>query len=205
MSKFNMIDTPEPSRVAASAALFQADGVHAVGAYYYRGKSFKEQLSYPVAKLLSDKGFYVVSIYESGFPTSVDYFTETNAQRDGERIIACAESAKQPRATPIYPCVDYNAELAHLSAIAAYFGTVHRIVKSADYLLGVYGSGLVCRHLTELGLVCKTWLSESTAFRGHQDWLEKANIVQIKSTTLHGIDVDLNRTAATGGGGWRIA
>jgi hypothetical protein len=201
---YNLIDTPFPSRIAANPEPFRASGVTAVASYYFGGRSFKELLTREVAESLSREGFFNVAIFESGSPTVPAYFMPDMARINGSRAAECGTMSGQEEHSPIYSAVDYDAQEQHLPVIGAYFAIMQPFMKDAGLIAGVYGNGLVCRYLMEKGYVSKSWLAESRGWTGHADWLPHADIVQVRSTVLHGVDVDLNYTAPSGGGGWKV-
>ena len=197
-----MIDTYQCNAAVKNADALVAQGVQAVGLYYFNHSAFKEQLTSGVAKALSAKGLYVVSVWEDGYPDHAAYFGSESGYSDGHRAMERASRAGQPHGTAIYFAVDYDATLGDLPRILRYFQAVKDVLGLA-YEVGVYGSGLTCAFLSGQGLVTKTWLSESTGFQEHGAWLPHANIVQGHSTKLLGMDVDTDTTNGNAGG-WKI-
>jgi hypothetical protein len=199
---YNMIDTYECSKVVTSLPQLKAAGIHAAGMYYFHASAFKQLLTKAVAQAVSGAGLYVVSIWESGYPTSGGYFGSESGHADGTGALIRAQEAGQPADSPIYATVDYDATQSDLDGITAYFQAFAAALGNS-YTVGVYGSGMVCQHLINLCLVKKTWLAESTGFAGYQSWLSHADIVQIKSARVFGMDVDTNRTSGSAGG-WQL-
>jgi hypothetical protein len=177
-----------------------AKGIKWVACYYFYQSAFKRLLNYDEAVILS-KYFWVVSVYENGSPTTAAYFTTKRGMFDLSTALSRANAAKQPNNTSIYFTVDYDASESDLVAIKAYFEALQPMRKT--YLLGIYGSGMVCKFLKDAGLVDKTWLSQSTGFPGYTEWLSQADIVQGRETTVDGLDVDLD-TSMGNAGGWKI-
>lgn len=198
---FDAYDAPD---IADHAKEIKAAGYDAAALYYFEQSAFKKQLTRSVAATLSKAGLFIVSLYENGSPTTAGYFTANRGAYDGRVAAAKAEAAGQPAATIIYPTVDYDAAHADLPAISEYFKEMRSALTAAGYTIGVYGSGLVCRTLKEQGLVTKTWLSQSHGWQGYADWIDQADIVQGHVTRLFGADADLDISALTGGGGWKI-
>lgn len=203
----NMIDTYQCQGVIDHAQGLKDLGVHAVGLYYFNHSGFKQQLTKAVAKAVSAKDLYIVSVWEDGYPTHREYFGSESGYSDGLRAVERASAASQPANTPIYFAVDYDAAEGDLPYIQSYFAAVNKRLKIGTsvglYEVGVYGSGLVCEHLTTRGLVSKTWLSESTGFLGYSSWKDKASIVQGHSRRLLGMDVDTDQTSGSAGG-WKV-
>jgi len=168
--------------------------------YYFNASSFKDRLEAAEATHLSAQKVYLVSIWESGYPTSADYFTSGQGKSDGAHAAAQAKAAGQPKGSPIYFAADYDSTPSDIVSYATEFQTA---VKAAGYLAGIYGNGVTCHLLKERGLVSYTWLSQSTGFQGYSAWKPHANIVQTAEFNWHGFDVD-GDTASGDSGGWRV-
>lgn len=198
---FDAYDAPD---IADHAKEIKAAGYDAAALYYFEQSAFKRQLTRPVAEALSAAGLFIVSLYENGSPTTAGYFTPDRGAHDGCVAAAKAVAAGQPKSTIIYPTVDYDAATRDVPVIRAYFRALRLALTTAGYTTGVYGSGLVCRTLKEQGLVTKTWLSQSHGWQGYGEWIDHADIVQARATRLFGADVDLDTSALSGGGGWKL-
>jgi hypothetical protein len=190
--------------LASKAALLAANGYTFAARYIFERSDFKTPLTKQEANELSKAGLSIVTIFESGSPTSAAYFNGGKGESDGIIARAKARDAGQPAGTPIYAAVDYDAAPDDLDAIAAYFASFREQIKQWGYVAGVYGSGLVCDRLAEIGLVSYTWLSQSKGFAGYDHWLPRANLVQGRETELHAADVDLDASEGAGGG-WKVA
>lgn len=179
----------------------EAAGVTWIGRYV--GGTKKDPLTKTEAQAISSLGLYVISIWESGYPTSVDYFSAYQGSRDGADAYHAAAQAGQPGATPIYFCVDYDAAEEDLPAIARYFRAVRLSVRPA-YFVGVYGSGRVCQHLLSLGLVSHSWLAAPHGWAGY-DEETPYHIRQTRNgVTVAGLEVDLDESDGNAGG-WKLA
>jgi Domain of unknown function (DUF1906) len=187
--------------VADKATQIKADGYGWVARYYFKASGFKVLLGKPEAVTISAAGLYIVSVYENGFPTSNAYFTEDQGKIDSENAVRCAQAAGQPQGSAIY--FAYDADLDP-NAVMDYAKAVHAIVKAAGYITGCYGSGAVCKALSEAGYVSKTWLSQSHGFRGYAQWQNNADIVQGPEGHYLGLDIDAD-TSGGNAGGWKIA
>lgn len=163
-----------------------------------------QPLTVTESQALSDVGLYIISIWEEGSPIHPGYFNADRGGADGSGSVSAAQYLGQPVGTPIYFAVDYDAASEDLPAIASYFSAVHSRVKAAGYAVGVYGSGLVCQDLSQIGWVSKTWLSQSRGFAGYDEWKDQADILQGVETQVLGLDVDLD-TANGDAGGWQSA
>ncbi len=178
-----------------------ADGFTWVARYINPGKS--QPLTVAEAAHLSAQGLYIVSAWEQGSPTTDGYFSADSGMATGAAAVLVATALGQPKGTPIYFAVDYDAEIADLPDIRAYIQNIQARVKLAGFVCGVYGSGLVCEYLYQSGFVSKTWLAQSTGFTGYTAWRDKADIVQGIEMNWNGLDVDLNESAGDAGG-WQV-
>jgi hypothetical protein len=195
-------DTYEANIVAEKSAEIAGAGVKAVGMYYFTGPSFKTLLTRAIAAALAGHGVSVFSFWECGYPTHSEYFNAAHGSANGLSATLLALEAGQPASTPVYLTVDYDAVEADLARIADYFTAARFALRADGYSAGVYGNGLVCRHLKALGLVSHTCLSCSRGFAGYQDWKGHADIVQAVPTTFLGMDIDpdvINPLVSTGG------
>jgi len=177
------------------------DGFGFVGRYINSTKA--HPLTKPEVIHLSSKGLYIVSLYENGNPTSIDYFTEDQAHRDGQGAASDALRVGQPAGYPVYMPTDYDCTQDQFAQLLRYYTIVRECLKGDGYTAGCYGNGILCEYLANLGYVSHTWLAQSHGFTGYQEWLTRADIVQGPETTWHGIDVDLD-TSNGDAGGWQI-
>lgn len=172
-------------------------GIEFVGRYYKYSDTCLKRYE---AEALSRAGIWIVSIWELGLPTQARYFNRASGEAAGQHSAGLAQDAGQPAGTAIYYTVDYDADPADLMQIEEYF---HGIREARhDYVIGVYGSGLVCQHIRAAGLAEKSWLAAPLGWRGSQysDW----DIRQIAvERPLCGVMVDLDESRGDGGG-WRI-
>jgi len=188
------VDTPE--NAAAQLACITAAGMRFIARYYARGNRPKI-IRRPEAQAISGAGVGIVAVWESGYPTTVDYFARTQGNADGADAHARAAEIGQPRDTPIYFAVDYDADPAHIAGpILEYFrgvaeGLAAAAGGAARYLVGCYGSGFVCTAVRAAGLARFTWLAQSTGWRGYANFADW-NIRQGRVTQLCGLDVDLD-------------
>lgn len=175
-----------------------------VGRYTYSvERSIKDKLTRVEALHLSSMGTYLVNIFENA-PTSAAYFTEDQGRQDAAAAYLYARlTLKQPVNTPIYFTVDYDASTEDIQhRIAAYFTGV-RLNRGA-YKVGVYGSGMVCRMLLEMGLVEYTCLAQSTGWAEYEQFKAsgKWNLLQGPTISQFGLIVDPLESNGNGGG-WR--
>lgn len=127
--------------------------------------------NYPInvteKNLLLSKNFSIVSIWEKGSPTSASYFSSSRGTSDAKQAIAGATNIGQPKNTPIYFAVDYDASAAdvvgnieqYVTAIIAEFNR-----QNNPYKVGLYGSGAVLEHFRNR--VMYTMLANARLWRG---------------------------------------
>jgi len=210
------LDSPQATDIANNASLLAEEGFTAIGLYYFDSSGFKQQLTKDVAEKISSipstdshPGLKIFSIYENGNPTSSSYFTTQRGNSDAHTAFARAQSAGQPLGSAIYFAIDYDASYQDLPKIKLYAYEFRRTLyalcdalgeKIHRYSVGVYGSGLVCEVLFDVGIAHYTFLAQSKGWAGYTPWQSKANIIQGNSSTLHlvnanpsiTIDIDYN-------------
>ena len=177
----------------------------------YLGHNKSEPLTVVEAQAISDANMSNVSIWEYGYPTDVHYFTPARGQQDGALAYDYAHNLlNQPKQTPIYFTVDYDAAPHDLTSIANYFTQVRKQFQALsaggnNYFVGVYGNGLVCQYLFNQGLVHFTWLAEPTDWGGaiYDGWNIKQSVLHTEVCGLNSEDIDLNVTRGNGGG-WKL-
>lgn len=175
------------------------------GGYTFIGR-YLRHLTGEEAKLITEGGLYIVSIYERA-PTSPEYFTAARGQRDAADAIKCADILNQTHHTPIYFTVDYNASNDDVGGcINTYLQAVKAEFDKAEnrYALGLYGSGLVLSHFRNI--FTYTWLAGASAWRGSKDYTGWSVKQYANSTTIGSgqgqITIDKDESNGEGGG-WR--
>lgn len=127
--------------------------------------------NYPIGtaekKRLLSNNFSIVSIWEKGSPTSVNYFSTSRGTSDAKEAIQGASSIGQPSGTPIYFAVDYDASASDINGkiedyITAIIAEFNR--QNSPYKVGLYGSGAVLEHFR--GRIIYTMLTCSRGWRG---------------------------------------
>lgn len=127
--------------------------------------------NYPInaaeKECILSKNFSIVSIWESGSPTSASYFSSSRGTSDARQAIAGAKSIGQPNGTPIYFAVDYDASESDINGnienyITAIFAEFNR--QNNPYKVGLYGSGAVLEHFGSR--ISYTMLTCSRGWRG---------------------------------------
>jgi hypothetical protein len=143
------------------------------------------------ATLLAQAGLIAAVVYEfrAGAETKEDPkphphdFDVDKATRDAGVALTQARAVGQPEGSAIYFAVDYDfTDTAVLDRICNYFAEVETVFRQANggqgpYVLGVYGSGLVCRTVkARLAAVRFSFVAESTGWSGthtYTDWAVK--------------------------------
>lgn len=186
------VDTP--ANAASQLTCLTAAGKRFIARYYARGNRPKI-IRRDEARAISGAGLGIVAVWESGFPTTVDYFARAQGNADGADAHQRATEIGQPRDTPIYFAVDYDADPAHVAGpITEYFrgiaeGLAGAAGGTARYAVGCYGSGIVCAAMKGAGLASFTWLAQSRGWRGYADFTAW-NIRQGPVAKLCALDVD---------------
>jgi len=136
---------------------------------YYNINNPSKNLTYAEANVLSSLGLDIVAVWENGFPTSSSYFSESKGIYDGTAAHQYASLIiSQTENTPIYFAVDYDASNNDVNgAISDYFAGITKAFNQlgSKYLVGVYGSGLVCRNIRSADLASYSWLAQSSGWR----------------------------------------
>lgn len=166
-------------------------------ARYYRRAPLEggrgNALSRAEAARLFAAGFWALAIYQNASDTP-GYFTPANAKADAQAAVAAAAHHGQPKDTTIYFAVDCNPTPADLATLINYFLTVKEVLWQAGYYTGVYGSGLVCKVLTDEGITHRTWLANARGWTSYAEWFPKADVVQTTRPFIlpFGLEVDAN-------------
>ena len=171
----------------------------------YYGDNPAKCLTLAEAQLLSAGQINIVTVWEDN-PTHDAYFSHIQGVDDATSAYRMAIAIGQPAGSAIYFAVDYNADPGVIDgAIASYFGGVSAGFAAAGgaggvrYAIGVYGSGAVCDHMSDAGLVAYAWLAMADKWAGW-DTFEKWKIRQISGATLFGRGVDLDEALDDYGG-----
>jgi hypothetical protein len=177
-------------------------GVQFVGRYLSNGVgTIHDAFLEAEAAHLCAHGLKIVSILELGRPDHDAYFTVEQANRNVETAVAFAKLAGQPKGTEIFSAIDYDATV---NAVHDYIIALHNGLKSAGYLHSVYANGTVCQWAKQDGYAHHTWLAEGAGMSGYEGWKSNADIVQERTGTFHGLDVDFDVAKTADCGWWGI-
>jgi len=156
-----------------------------------------KRLSEAEVNALHSVALKIGCVWETG--NGADLFTAANGQAHAKAATSVSRNLGQPTGSAIYFAVDLDVEESVLHAgVTDYFRAVKPAMATGGFKIGVYGSGRVCGYLKHLGLVEFTWLSQSTGWSGsstYTDW----NIKQGKSSTVAGLDCDLDESIEDAG------
>lgn len=110
-------------------------------------------------------------------------FTADRGLRDADRSLALASLINQPRNSAIYFGVDgpWGTRPGEFDGIQTYFENASPRIRRQGYLIGVYGSGLVCRRLVALELVDYCWLSNARAWPEYQQLFDSEEWTMVQS------------------------
>jgi hypothetical protein len=184
MSNYTIIDTAVNTTPYIQD--LKNDGIKTVIRYYANQGSWK--LFTPAeAAALANGGFQLMVVFE--YKADSSYFNETQGQKDGERVLVCANDIGQPAESAIYFAVDYDATESDLNnLIIPYFRGVQQAFAAAGnpYKIGAYGSGFTINGLKNNGNCEYRWLAESTGWAGFQESIKNGTyeLRQIEATTI---------------------
>ncbi|WP_310618490.1 DUF1906 domain-containing protein [Flexibacterium corallicola] len=179
--------------VPSISALKQYNVV-AVGRYL--SLSAWKRLSEGEAQQLLDAGLSLFTVYEDA-NNAASCFTSALGEKDAKVAIDQAQNMiGQPYGSGIYFAVDYDASQEdYESHIKPYFVAVNQVFRSQGnpFIVGAYGSGLICSNLLSDNLTKYTWLSMSKGFSGYSEFLGSGqwNLSQQYCQESQSFDTDL--------------
>ena len=105
---------------------------------------------------------------------SIDEFTIGQAEEDAVNALGAMICDRVAVGKVCVFCVDFDATEEEANGpILDYFSAVHRRFIPTGYLVGVYGSGLVCSIVKGAGVAHCSMLAQSVGWQGsetYQDW-----------------------------------
>lgn len=192
---------------AAWAGELAALGYEFFARYYRRALVSKWAVSPEEAKPLFDAGLWALAVFQNTSDTPA-YFTEAAAIADAQAAVAKARQMGQPPSTAIYFAVDCNPDESQIArAIIPYFDRVMHAIVPEGYLVGVYGSGLVCRRVLTSSRAAYAWLSNAKGWRGSVDYFDwHVHQTSLPFTLPFGLQVDNDEAVSPQMAGlWRPA
>ena len=166
----------------------------------YYSRSPAKRLSEKEAIAVTRAGLKLCTVYQNRQRSREDFTTYSGEAAGRDADDYARNVIYQPTGSAIYFSVDYDASEDDVTkSIRPFFEAVKQVMTAAGsargcYRVGVYGSGRVCRMLTDAGLAELTWLSQSTGFAEYRDWLQggRWNLRQNLSSTVAGLRCDTN-------------
>jgi hypothetical protein len=151
--------------------------VEFVARYYRDPDSGWPALSPSEAQRLSSLGLKIVAVYEYHSPEPA-HFTYEEGYSDALTAYGEARSVGQPVGSAIYFAADFHARDDDIASVVDYFRGVNAGLTAsgggtADYAVGVYGSGPVCDAVRGARLARYSWLSNSITWddaTDYEDW-----------------------------------
>lgn len=188
------------------AAALKTAGIDFVMRYYSRTTTQpQKRLTRIEADALSAAGLEIGVVYEDG-PTHAAYFSTDRGHLDAVNACRAGLSLQQPSGSAIYFAVDFDATQADIGgAVLNYMCGVDRGMRDSGngdspYLIGVYGSGAVCRFLkTHCPFVRFAWLAESKGWLGsgtYADWDINQHVATAPLVGLTGDEHETNDAQA---------
>ncbi len=160
---------------------------------YYTAAAGPKRLTRGEAERIVAAGFTIAAVYQDTARMAED-FSEAVGRAAGRRAHDHALSViGQPSGSAIYFSVDFDASSAELAGhIVPFFRGVQSAMEEASlggasYDMGVYGSGLTCRTLSEAGLVRFTWLSMSMGFRESRQYRDSRQWALLQSLQVSNV------------------
>jgi len=188
---YSIIDTNvDTSRVLTR---LKNAGIKTVIRYFARSMSSKV-IRKSEFKALQDMGFRIGIVYE-GAGDHLSAFSSEMGYRDALFSVSYGSDLGVPAGACIYFAVDFDASLTQIrNNIIPYFLGVNKAFEGKGYKVGVYGSGNVCRIISDQGLAAYTWVSCSYGWSGTRDYIasNKWNLLQKLPQNTAGIDTDPN-------------
>ena len=164
--------------------------------YYCANQSSSKILTRREAEEFS-KYMDLVSVYQDS-NNRPEYFSYEIGYNDANNAVNYATNTiDQPQNSAIYFAIDFNPSMDIINAnIIPYFKGIKAAFKAmqAPYWIGVYGSGLVCDVIKNMGLANYTWLAKSSGYLGTSEYNdpEKYSIRQGCLVKLNDVLFDSN-------------
>jgi hypothetical protein len=166
--------------VSAFATRLAAAGVRTVIRYYnHRNSAALPSKCLTNAELdtLHDAGLAVAVIFQQrgGADGHIEDLDAANGDKDASRALELAAAMQQPAGSAIYFAVDWDyAGETELARLVRYFERA-KAALGGRYRVGVFGSGMVGRHLKARGLVDLVWLASDLRWSGTRAALDEGD------------------------------
>lgn len=174
---------------------FKRLGVTGIIRYDNRlGPRNEKQVKPAEAKAIAAAGIQLGIVYE-GAGDRISAFTRDTGRADAAYSLTQLEGRGQPKGSAIYFAVDLDVSPSQVNAsVIPYFHGVADSLTGSGLVIGVYGSGLVCRIMLDAGLAQLTWIScsmgwsESKKFLATNRWTLRQHVPK----PVDGVDCDAN-------------
>lgn len=150
----------------ATYACFRANGITGLARYYDGGRVQHKGLTLAEAQDIAAIGLRLHAVYETsggadieGFPQGGDYFTYDQGHRDWLEAVVDANSARQPKGTPVFLAVDRHLP-PNDGRLRAYFQgatDADRGIGASGYAIGCYGPDYVCLFIRDTFGITHLW------------------------------------------------
>ena len=147
-------------------ACIKSQGIDGIARYYDGGRVPGKSLTHDEARDASASGLRIHTVYETsggadipGFPNGGDYFTHAQGWRDWMEAVVDANSARQPKSTPVFLAVDRHMP-QNDPRLADYFrgATESDIgIGGSGYFIGVYAPDYVCAFVRDTFGIVNLW------------------------------------------------
>jgi hypothetical protein len=189
------------------AEVISKAGATFLGRYY--ANSGKKRLRNTEAHALRSAGVKIVAVWEDGSPTRPGYFSYAKGVDDSTSAYHDALVIGQPKGTPIYFAVDFDASQIEIAGVLNdYFRGIAAGFTAAssgnpEHPVGVYGSGATCSWILGRGLATYSWLAMSPGWKGSD--FDGWSIKQSRGDSFAGVEFDADESASDDYGGFEIA
>ena len=203
---FTIIDTPDDC--TDKVAALKAAGVTAIMRYddpSGNPNSWK-QIGYPEYNAILNAGMAVAIVSEWG-NNHVGYFNAAAGTHDANYSVMRAGTRDQPLGTAIYGTTDFDAQPSDMGPIRAYYANFSRIIRTAGYRVGNYGSGYCNAQLKAVGMIDLRMITCSSGFSGSKQAVlngdyDLRQVFGLCDQTYMGLSVDWDAANPAGNGDW---
>ena len=145
---------------------FAEQGISGIARYYDGGRVPGKGLTLAEAQDVAAAGLRLHTVYETsggadipGFPQDGDYFAHSRGWRDWMEAVVDANSARQPKQTPIFLAVDRHMP-PNDERLRAYFRGATESdsdINGSGYFIGCYGPDYVCEFIRDTFGITHLW------------------------------------------------
>lgn len=145
---------------------FRANGIAGIARYYDGGRVPGKGLTLDEARDIAAANLRLHAVYETsggadipGFAHDGDYFTHSQGWRDWTEAVVDANTARQPKSTPIFLAVDRHMPAADPRLVAYFRGATeaNSSIGGSGYFIGCYGPDYVCELIRDTFGIQHLW------------------------------------------------